>query len=74
MIGKLNEDSFTVKCMEAAGTGDFGEFRWPHKDDIIQISAETIIDLLPDPIPLSQRHIGWNKSVIEHVDREFLMR
>ena len=64
MIGKPNEDSFTMKYMEAAGTGDFGEFRWPHKDDTTQISAETKIDLLPDPIPLSQRHIGWTNQLL----------
>ena len=60
--------------MEAAGTGDFREFRWPNRDDIIQITEETILERLPDPIPLSHRHIGWNKSIIEHLDNKFFMK
>ena len=56
------------RALEAAGKGGSGAFVWPHTDDIIHISMNNIIDILPDPIPISNRYIGWDMAIIDVID------
>ena len=63
-----SQDTFTIKCMEAAGSGDSGAFIWPKKEDIIAVGQEKLIKAIPDPIPVLQRHIGWSRALLEEID------
>ena len=54
--------------MEAVGCGDSGSFVWPAKDDVIETIAEKVIDVLPVPEPMSNRHIGWKQPILESIE------
>ena len=72
MIDKNDEGpNFTIKCMEAVGSGDSGAFTWPRVDDIIDSAAYKIIQVLPDPVPVSSRYIGWPKTLLEQIDLKY---
>lgn len=73
MIAITDEGRYTVKCMEAVGEGQTGAFSWPKKEDVVQIWMESIISLLPEPTPLSRRHIGWNSTILDDIDRRFFI-
>ena len=57
--------------MEAIRSGDSGAFVWPKNDDIIDCQPEKIIQAIPDPIPVSNRHIGWSKELIDQIEAKF---
>ena len=59
--------------MEAVGDGASGAFIWPPTEDIIKITKESIISLLRDPFPVSNRHIGWDKQVLDAIDDQFFV-
>ena len=48
----------------SAISGQLTRQYWPHLDDT-EISAKKAIDLLPDPIPVSNRHIGWQRASVD---------
>ena len=57
--------------MEAVDSGHSGAFIWPKKEDIIEVGQEKVIKVLPDPIPVSQRHIEWSRALLEENDKRF---
>ena len=71
VIGKGDEGKFTIKCMEAVGSGESGAFTWPCVEDIIETEAMRIIEILPDPVPVSSRYIGWPKTILDDIDIKF---
>ena len=65
--GIIQDDIFSgafVKTMSMIGRN---RFFWPLRDDIIWYQSMNVIDLIPEPIPVTKRHKEISANVWEEI-------
>lgn len=59
-----SDSSVLVKTMSRIGEN---RFFWPQRDDIIWYRMENVLGLVPEPQPITKRHMMLNASVWKQV-------
>ena len=54
-----------VQCVQTVGQESF---RWPLKDDIAEYELQEIISAIPEPLPVTTRHLRINQLVWMELD------
>lgn len=60
-----------VKTMHKIGFGHNNSFFWPMKDDVIWYTKESVVGLVPEPTPVTSRHMKLADSVWEELCSRF---
>ena len=50
----VTKNTVVVQCMKIVGQN---RFRWPLKDDIAEYELQEIISAIPEPLPVTTRHM-----------------
>ena len=60
VIQDVDHDSAEVKVMHKIGTN---RFFWPMLEDVIWYNYEHVVMLIPEPEPVTKRHVQINAEV-----------
>lgn len=58
-----DETEVKVKCMYKVG---FNRFLWPKRDDVIWYKMSDVLAVIPEPTPVTKRHLQVDPSVWEN--------